>query len=46
MGGLMWFAIWSIGIGFAPTEVAIFLMRGLQGLGSAATIVRAPLTED
>lgn len=30
--------IWSLGCGFAPNEIALDVMRGLQGLGPAATI--------
>ena len=31
-------AIWSLGCGFAPNEIALDVMRGFQGLGPAATI--------
>lgn len=30
--------IWSIACGFAPSQIALDIMRGLQGLGPAAAI--------
>lgn len=30
--------VWSLACGFAPTEIGIDVMRGLQGLGPAAAV--------
>lgn len=30
--------IWSLGCGFAPTEIGMDVMRGLQGMGPAAAV--------
>ncbi|KAB5592523.1 MFS-type transporter [Ceratobasidium theobromae] len=39
--GSFWFMVWSIGCGFAPSSIALNVMRALQGMGSAATVPSA-----
>jgi len=36
--GTVWYTAWSIGCGFARSEISIDLMRGFQGMGSAAIV--------
>ncbi|KDQ16903.1 hypothetical protein BOTBODRAFT_30275 [Botryobasidium botryosum FD-172 SS1] len=39
--GTLWYAVWALGCGFAQNEISIDLMRGFQGMGSAAIIPAA-----
>jgi hypothetical protein len=39
--GMAWFSVWSIGCGLAKNEISIVIMRALQGMGGAASIVSA-----
>lgn len=38
---MSWVSLWSLGIGFAPDEVSIDVMRALQGSGAALAIPAA-----
>ncbi|CAE6425463.1 unnamed protein product [Rhizoctonia solani] len=39
--GTLWSLAWSLGSGFAPTSIALNVMRALHGMGSAATVPSA-----
>lgn len=39
LGGLLWFAIWSLIAGFSQNELMLDFCRALQGLGPAAFLV-------
>lgn len=36
--GTFWTGVWGLACGFAPNEIGLDVMRGLQGLGPAAAI--------
>ncbi|KDQ24021.1 hypothetical protein PLEOSDRAFT_1068013 [Pleurotus ostreatus PC15] len=38
LAGSIWLAAWTLGCGFAQTEIELDVLRGLQGVGVAATI--------
>ncbi|KAF9497440.1 MFS general substrate transporter [Pleurotus eryngii] len=38
LAGSMWLAAWTLGCGFAQTEIELDVLRGLQGVGVAASI--------
>ncbi|KAH8927812.1 MFS general substrate transporter, partial [Atractiella rhizophila] len=39
--GMSWTTVWNLGCGFAPNEIGMDIMRGLAGLGTAASIPAA-----
>ncbi|KAF9975409.1 hypothetical protein BGZ73_000973 [Actinomortierella ambigua] len=41
LGGLAWFAVWSLVIGFSKSPVMFSVARALQGIGAAFTIPTA-----
>ncbi|KDQ19374.1 hypothetical protein BOTBODRAFT_437663 [Botryobasidium botryosum FD-172 SS1] len=41
IAGMAWFAAWSLGCGFAKNAIALDIMRGFQGIGSAAIVPAA-----
>ncbi|KAF4568237.1 hypothetical protein EYR40_010365 [Pleurotus pulmonarius] len=38
LAGSIWLAAWTLGCGFAQTEIELDVLRGLQGVGVAASI--------
>ncbi|PKS06296.1 hypothetical protein jhhlp_007044 [Lomentospora prolificans] len=34
--GMLWFSVWSLAAGFAPTYISFIIFRAMQGLGASA----------
>lgn len=41
LGGFLWLAVFSLGIGFTTDKVTMIVLRALSGIGAAATIPAA-----